>query len=296
MSLELFNLVDSYIKNPTNKNQSIIEDVLKKNPKLFYSINKDNYNIFQYVATGLSTGNGKSNVNVKILDILYKMFKYNTNKEVDSFLDSGKESSLHIAIYEQEYQIVRYLIEETKVNLNVKNFESQTPLFYCVNQDDLENCSTINKEIVKLLLFRGANVNILDKFNKTPLYYAVKNQCIPIIIMLLNADAKIIYTTNQNQKIDIRTKTTSIEIKHLLNKYLKKLSKPKKVNKHVTPIIKKYFHEYTFLCNHLDTINTDLLYILAHNLNVNTFSLSDTQICDKISTKIMNKMLINKIK
>jgi len=297
MYLELFKLVDIYIKNPSDENQINIEKILKKNPKLFYSINEDNYNIFQYVATGL--GSTIDN-NVNLLNILYKMYKYNPN--IDAFLDSGKESVLHIAIYEQEYQIVKYLIEETKIDLNVKNFENQTPLFYCVNQDDIESCSNTNIEIVKLLLFRGADVNILDRYNKTPLYYAVKNNCIPIITLLLKANSKIIYTTNDNQNIDLRSKSESIEIKILLNKYLKIQSKSKKneTESKINSITKKYFHEYTFLCNHLDNINTNTLHILANNLKVRTYTngikLNNEQICDKISKKIINKMLLEKIK
>lgn len=288
MSLELFKLVDTYIKDPSNLNQFNIEELLKKNHKLFYSINEDNYNIFQYIATGLSIGK----VNVKILDIIYKIFKLSTIK---SFLDSGKDSPLHIAIHQQEYQIVKYLIENTNINMEVKNSYNQTPIFYCVNQDDNESCSDINIEIVKLLLFRGAYVNILDNFNKTPLYYAIKNKCIPIIILLLKAGAKIIYNTNKFETIDIRTKTNSIEIKNILNKYYKKQNSIKNPKNIINSDTKEDFKQYMFLCNHLDTIDLDLLYTLADNLKVNTYKLTDLQICSKISEKMVNKRVRNQL-
>ncbi len=93
-------------------------------------------------------------------------------------------SCLAIAVGKRYFDMVKYLVEECKVDVNEKEFSVDgkpengwTPLQYaCIaNVEDL--FSGENLEMVKFLLENGANPNLCDaKTQKTPLSYAITNQ------------------------------------------------------------------------------------------------------------------------
>ncbi|RUM57035.1 MAG: hypothetical protein DSY60_05675 [Persephonella sp.] len=70
-----------------------------------------------------------------------------------------------------------------KVNVDIKDNEEKTPLFYAV-----ENCSP---KFIDVLLRKGANVNTTDKNDLSPLYYAIMNKDLEKVKLLVENGASI---------------------------------------------------------------------------------------------------------
>ncbi|KAI6648083.1 Ankyrin repeat protein [Oopsacas minuta] len=84
------------------------------------------------------------------------------NVDINQTTKSGN-TALHFAAENQEFQAVNFLIEH-RADVNIQNSKGKTPLHLAVN--------TESKNIVKKLLDAGAILS-KDKFNHTPLFYAV---------------------------------------------------------------------------------------------------------------------------
>ena len=69
------------------------------------------------------------------------------------------------------------------VNINVKDSEEKTPLFYAI-----EKCSP---EFIDMLIKKGANVNTTDSNELSPLYYAIMNRDLEKVKLLVKNGAKI---------------------------------------------------------------------------------------------------------
>ena len=104
------------------------------------------------------------------------------------------DTILHIAACEGHLQILEYLIEKQKADVNMKGFLEKTPLHYACEKGDLEvtkylvskkadlnakdiyneytplHCASLygHGKIVKFLLENGANINEVDAVGKTP--------------------------------------------------------------------------------------------------------------------------------
>ena len=70
-----------------------------------------------------------------------------------------------------------------KVNINVRDRNEKTPLFYAV-----EKC---NIRFVDFLLQKGADVNATDRNDLSPLYYAIMNKDLPKVKILVENGAEI---------------------------------------------------------------------------------------------------------
>ena len=85
--------------------------------------------------------------------------------EIDKQNKYAAENTITYAIIADNIEIVGYLIEKDKKNLNLQDSKyGETPLM----------CAVVNGkvDIIKILLDHGADVNIKNKFNKTVLDYA----------------------------------------------------------------------------------------------------------------------------
>lgn len=114
---------------------------------------------------------------------------------------------LHTSLYYGRNAITKSLIQ-AGADVNIKNYRNETPLFYAcqpkyinpgaiflaiaipfpfmflVNSAPLEQ-----KVIIETLLKAGADVNIIDRDQKSPLFYALDNDFYTSVSLLLDANA-----------------------------------------------------------------------------------------------------------
>ena len=83
-------------------------------------------------------------------------------------------------------EVVRYLAEQTDINVNHTNFVGWTPLLEAIVLND---GGAKQQEIVKLLLDHGANPHMTDKYGKTPLELAREKGYHEIAELLIAAGA-----------------------------------------------------------------------------------------------------------
>lgn len=78
---------------------------------------------------------------------------------------------------------MRFLLKKGDVNLNAKDDNDLAALHWCVKKN--------NEELVLMLLTAGADPNILDSKNDTPLHYAAQLGLIKIQRLLIKFGADI---------------------------------------------------------------------------------------------------------
>ena len=80
---------------------------------------------------------------------------------------TGCEKSIHQAASSRDMERIKYLLEKDPNLLNKLDSFKRTPLHWATDMG--------NRNIAEFLINRGADVNIKDKFGKTPLDYAIDN-------------------------------------------------------------------------------------------------------------------------
>jgi ankyrin repeat protein len=74
-------------------------------------------------------------------------------------------NALHLAVQKSNnIEIIKYLVEQVKLNVNLKNVENQTALHLATYYG--------NKDVVEFLIASGAQVDVRDKNNALPLHIA----------------------------------------------------------------------------------------------------------------------------
>ena len=77
-----------------------------------------------------------------------------------NYRDNQNNSNLHIAVDKNSIKMVRYFLNKRNINLNTRNDQGQTALHLA--------CSMGNKDMINLLLIKGADTEILDEEGKKP--------------------------------------------------------------------------------------------------------------------------------
>lgn len=127
----------------------------------------------------ISDKNGYNSLHLSVYVRSYKMcsiiLKYNI--DINSRLNSG-ETALHIACNLQLTNIVKLLIA-SGINVNLQDYDHEfTALHYSINLN--------NKELVSLLLTNGADPNIQDIVGNTVIHYAVSENNLECLVMVVN--------------------------------------------------------------------------------------------------------------
>jgi len=115
--------------------------------------------------------------------------KRNINKGVDINISGGEYAStpLHYACREGNIEAVNFLIEHG-ADLNKENkYSTIYPIFEAINSNNTENRFLI----IKSLINNGADINKIDAFGNTLLYYAVEQEDIKLIKFLIQSGCDI---------------------------------------------------------------------------------------------------------
>jgi ankyrin repeat protein len=120
-----------------------------------------------------------SNQDAKLLQPLLERLK-EEGKDISSF------PFLHYAASKSKKPAHIGLLLTYGCGINSRNSEDKekTPLHYAVDENQ-------NKDIIKILISKGADINAGDKDGYTPLHYAVKHTNLAIITLLLKKNADI---------------------------------------------------------------------------------------------------------
>ncbi|XP_076268661.1 transient receptor potential cation channel subfamily A member 1-like [Rhynchophorus ferrugineus] len=118
---------------------------------------------------------------LKYIDELYPKIIYEA-------LDSRGNSILHVACRNGYLDTVKYLVEEKRFDLEVKNYDQETPL--------KQACEIGRIDCVKYLISKGASVNSKDSINQTSLFYA---SCLEIANILLGEGAEADICNDRNE-------------------------------------------------------------------------------------------------
>ena len=117
-----------------------------------------NEKIFNLIKTG----------NINELKEVLKDSNHNLNHEIYE-----EKIPIHIAVENNNIEIVKYLIEEKKVNINIREiYNRRTPLHIASERGFLD--------IVKYLIEKGANINIVDVLPETACQLSIRNKHVDV--------------------------------------------------------------------------------------------------------------------
>lgn len=99
-------------------------------------------------------------------------------------LDENRRGLLSVLILEGRFDLSLFLLQSTEIDINQKDKNGYTPLHFAVQSNTYD--------VVKVLLDKGANVDIQDKFGNTPLFKsATENTDLKITQVLIHSGADI---------------------------------------------------------------------------------------------------------
>lgn len=110
-----------------------------------------------------------------------------TSKEIDA---SRTFHCLHIASLHGHAEIIELLLNQRAVDKNVRDSNGYTPLCHAAVYDQ--------KNAVQVLLRAGADPNLIDSNNETPLHKTVRKGFLRATQLLLYHDTTDIHIKNKN--------------------------------------------------------------------------------------------------
>ncbi|WP_353280887.1 ankyrin repeat domain-containing protein [Wolbachia endosymbiont (group B) of Tholera decimalis] len=140
--------------------------------------------------------------------------------------DKNKETPLHFFLKKKAMEIPELddLLKVESINVNLQNIDGKTPLHLVIeknNWNTLPNVSWSREKMVDILIGMKANVNAVDKDERTPLHWAAGYGRKEIVKALINAEANV-NAQDKYGKTPLDLASTE-EIKTLLLKPPKKI-------------------------------------------------------------------------
>lgn len=157
--------------------------------------------------------------------------------------DGLENTPLHIACVDGKHTIVKMLLENEKINMNLLNCFKECPLISACSSNDIDcvnvllehsayphrrdnkgnnaihiACEYGNIEIIQLLLNRGVSINCQNSSGKTPLYVACMEKQLKCVIFLLQNGADINIPDSDGRTPLMASYDT--KIKQYLRKYI----------------------------------------------------------------------------
>ena len=263
-------------------NIEIIKMILSAGANIYH----ENYNDTTFFNIIMNT------FNIELINYLIEKYNFDIN-----CIDKSGNSLLHLACAREENSI-KFLIEK-KINLNIVNYLKQTALIVLCNEYNP------GEEIIRLLIENNADVNLQDNKKYSALTYAIINNYINIVKILVeleNTNINIIATDGSTPLI-----TAAIENSYDIIKYL--VDKGADLNiqdiygntaliiaaDHEDIDIAKYLYDKGTNIN-LERIDGKKAYNMTDDENIlsifgiktNDQLLEDEEFCNKIKTKEFN--------
>ncbi|BET33462.1 ankyrin repeat domain-containing protein [Wolbachia pipientis] len=110
--------------------------------------------------------------------------------------DKNKETPLHFFLKKKAMEIPELddLLKVESINVNLQNIDGKTPLHLVIeknNWNTLPNVSWSREKMVDILIGMKANVNAVDKDERTPLHWAAGYGRKEIVKALINAEVNV---------------------------------------------------------------------------------------------------------
>jgi len=193
---EIYTLLTIYLNKQTDKDKAIINEICYNNYKEVDTLLKEGANVNSKDGTDrtllmFAANNGYTN--------LVKLLLSQKNIDIDAQDIVGSTALLRIAANPAYYKDRLY--EETYKNRNIPLYH----IFPNIHDHERKSASQNYIEIAKLLIDKGANVNIQDKGKRTALMRAAATKSKEIAKLLLN-------NPNTNVNLQEKNKFTALEI------------------------------------------------------------------------------------
>ncbi|MCL7034496.1 hypothetical protein MKW94_018523, partial [Papaver nudicaule] len=120
---------------------------------------------------------------IELFDAAYTGKLNRFKKAIRKAKDVKGRVSLHAAAGGGSLEVCRYLIEKLKLDVDSKDKDGCTPLYYTVPKGHLDT--------VRYLLEKGAAADASNHLNHTPLHYAARMGVTKIITLLLSRGVRV---------------------------------------------------------------------------------------------------------
>ncbi|MCL7048274.1 hypothetical protein MKW94_002120, partial [Papaver nudicaule] len=104
-------------------------------------------------------------------------------KTVEDVKDANKRGAFHFAAREGKIEICKYLTEELKIDVNIKDEDGDTPLLHAARQG--------HNDIAKYLIECGANPDTCSELGATALHHAAGMGNTDLLNLLLSKVAEV---------------------------------------------------------------------------------------------------------
>ncbi|ORX61211.1 ankyrin [Piromyces finnis] len=180
------NVVKCLIKGGTNLNK---EDLLGNKP-LVVAYKYNNTDIIKcLIENGANDSTNNKSINMSEFNVsenIFSLFESNPLilKDTNKYENKNHLSVLSLinAIKREDIEKIKNLID-SGVDINRRNLDGCTPLFYAVK--------TGNLEITKYIIECGAYLNLMDRYGYTPLSHAIKIGSLEIVKYLIEKEIDI---------------------------------------------------------------------------------------------------------
>jgi len=193
---------------------------------------------------------------------------------------------------------VKYLVNKVGCNTNAVDKSNNTAMHLACEQGD-------KNILIILLASKNVNVNVINMYMKTPLYYCVRREDVEMCDMLLKRDAFITYK-RRAYKVDLYNNfvlpSKNNDMIVLFSRYIRRINqrnKGKEKFEGAKITVRNRIEEYKFLCNALqDESNVHLVKFFAQKMRFKSSSLEKTkkelckEILEKLNVYISNPALL----
>jgi ankyrin repeat protein len=113
-----------------------------------------------------------------------EVFKYLKSLGLDpNEKDNYEQTCLYYTCRDGKNLCCEYLIDECKLNPNEIDIYGQNPIYYAVRDGRIDT--------IKLMIEKGANINIEDKYGQNCIFYAIRESRVDVVELLIEKGANI---------------------------------------------------------------------------------------------------------
>lgn len=262
----------------------ILQEYLHKKPFHLLLNNNDGFTPFTYTL---------ANKKLSTFRILYDFYIQNkmvfqniSDVNIINLRDGNNNRPIDIVGYlkdkDDRLEKLKFLVDNTDVNINLQDKTGNTLLHTLTKKND-------DNAVEFIRYTNKANVNILNDFNQTPIYYAINNKNQNILDLLIEAGG-ILQGHIGSKYINYRDLIIRSQDPNLIE-YLMEYDKisQKRLKTNILKSKKKEFIriKYKQLCSILKKDNIQDVQKFATELNIDTSNKSKEELCSQIARKVV---------